>query len=67
MEKLALNVKGMTCSHCETAVKNAMEDLNVNVIQVSSEKELLEIEFDPSKVTLEQIKNEITDMDYTVA
>lgn len=67
MEKLTLNLKGMSCSHCEKAVQNAMEDLNVKVLEVSFEKDLLSIEFDTNKVTLEDIKTELTDMEYTVA
>lgn len=66
MQKLDLNVTGMSCSHCETGVKNAMEDLSVNVLEVSASKNLLSIEFDPSKVSLDAIKTELADMDYVV-
>lgn len=66
MEKRILTVTGMSCSHCEKGVQNAMEDLGVNVLEVSASKNLLSIEFDPEKVTIDAIKEEIEDMDYAV-
>ena len=66
MEKRILTVTGMSCSHCETGVKNAMEDLDVNVLEVSASKNLLSIEFDPEKVSIATIKEELEDMDYSV-
>jgi copper chaperone len=66
MEQVKLTVNGMTCAHCEKAVKNAMEDLNVDVIEVSASNNSLTVSFDPEKVSLDAIKGEIEDMDYTV-
>ena len=67
METRHLTVTGMSCGHCEKAVANAMEDLNVKVLEVSHEKNLLSIEFDPSAVSFDAIKAEIVDMEYGVA
>ena len=61
-----LTVTGMNCGHCETSVVNAMEDLHVTVVEVSREKNLLSIEFDPEVITLDAIKAELIEMEYGV-
>lgn len=66
MQTRHLTVTGMSCGHCEKAVSNAMEDLNVKVLEVSHAKNLLSIAFDPAVVSIDAITAEITDMDYSV-
>lgn len=66
MENIKLNITGMTCGHCELAVKNAMEDIQANVTNISAKENFAEISFDPQVVTLETIKQEITDAGFSV-
>ncbi len=67
MERIVLNVEGMSCSHCENAVKKAVSALDgVKTVDVDLEAKTVTVEFDPSKVTIDKIKVEITDQGYDV-
>ncbi|MBA2870331.1 copper chaperone [Anoxybacillus calidus] len=68
MEKVTLNVSGMSCGHCEKAVKGALMELagvtNV-VVHLSTGK--VDVEFEPSKVSIDQLKEAIEEQGYDVA
>lgn len=67
MKNIVLNVNGMSCSHCENAVKKAVGGLNgVNNVAVDLGQKTVTVDFDENKVTLDQIKNEIDDQGYEV-
>jgi len=66
MEKIILQVEGMTCGHCEKAVINALTDLGVSKVKASSKKKVVEVAFLPDKVGLEEIKAEIKELGYSV-
>lgn len=67
MQNVVLNVNGMSCSHCENAVKKAVGALDgVDKVTVSLENKTVEVAFDGSKVSLENIKSEIEDQGYEV-
>ena len=67
MEKTTLKVEGMSCSHCETAVINAIGALEgVSGAKVDLQEKTVTVEYDPDKLTLENIKNEIDDLGYDV-
>ncbi|MDF2566970.1 MAG: hypothetical protein K0R90_426 [Oscillospiraceae bacterium] len=67
MEKVVLNVDGMSCSHCENAVKGAVGGLSgVNDVSVSLEDKTVSVAFDSSKVSVEDIKSAIEDQGYDV-
>jgi copper chaperone len=67
METVKLNVEGMSCSHCEKAVKNAVGALNgVKNVTVSLKDKTVTVEHDAAKATLEQIKHEIEEQGYEV-
>ena len=66
MQKVSLTVEGMSCSHCELAIVNALEDLGVVAVKASAADSLVAIEFDENKLTLEAIKSEIVETGYTV-
>ena len=67
METVKLNVEGMSCSHCEKAVKNAVGTLNgVKNVTVSLKDKTVTVEHDAAKATLEQIKHEIEEQGYEV-
>lgn len=67
MEKVLLNVEGMSCSHCEKAVMKAVGALTgVKNVVVSLKDKTVTVEHDPDKASLEQIKHEIEDQGYEV-
>ena len=62
-----LNVNGMSCSHCEHAIKTAVGALNgVNNVTVDLKGKKGAVERDADKVTLAQIKAAIEDQGYDV-
>jgi len=66
MEKITLQVQGMSCAHCEKAVVNALTDLGVKTVKASAKKNTVDVVFSPDVVSLEKIKAEINDAGYTV-
>jgi copper chaperone CopZ len=68
METLTLNVTGMTCGGCESAVKRGLARLEgVGEVAASHADARVAITFDPSRVSPEEIKARIGAMGYTVA
>jgi copper chaperone len=66
-ETHALNVQGMTCQHCVHAVKSTVSALaGVDTVDVSLDKNLVIVGFDPSKTNLRSIKAAIEDQGYSV-
>ena len=62
MAKCTLKVTGMTCGGCAAAVKSAAKKVNgVRDAQVSYEKGLAEITYDPSKTNPKAIAQGITE------
>lgn len=62
-----LNVEGMSCSHCENAVKKSVGALNgVDYVAVDLKGKKVTVEYDPEKVTVETIKDTIEDQGYDV-
>ena len=62
-----LNVQGMSCQHCVHAVKTSVSALaGVDSVDVSLEKKLVTVGFDPGKTTLQSIENAIEDEGYSV-
>ena len=67
MEKTTFSVEGMSCSHCENAVKQSVGALNgVRAVEVSLKDKTVSVEYDASKVSPEAIKQEIEDQGYDV-
>lgn len=67
MEKTVLKVKGMSCSHCEKAIKKAVGALNgVGEVTVDLKKKTVTVEYEVLKVSIDSIKNEIADQGYEV-
>ena len=65
MEKVILQVEGMSCAHCEKAVINALTDLGAKSVKASAKKQTVEVVFS-GDLTLEEIKNEIKELGYHV-
>jgi copper chaperone len=67
VEKIILNVVGMSCSHCENAVKKAVGALKgVKEVVVSLEKKTVIVGYEHSELSVEEIKNAIEDQGYDV-
>jgi len=67
MEKTVLNVEGMSCSHCENAIKKAVGTLDgVSAVTVDLERKTVTVEYDSAKVSIDKIRSEIEDQGYDV-
>ena len=67
MEKVTLNVEGMSCGHCVKAVENSVGELNgVSSVRVDLEGKKVNVEFNQADVTLDKIKETIDDQGYDV-
>lgn len=66
-QTMTVNVEGMSCQHCVHAVKGAVVALKgVDAVEVSLEKKLVTLSFDPALVGLPAVKTAIEDEGYTV-
>jgi copper chaperone len=67
MEKITLNVEGMSCGHCVKAVESSVGALNgVSSVKVDLEGKKVDVEFNQADVTLDKIKETIDDQGYDV-
>lgn len=67
MEKVVLNVEGMSCGHCQAAVEKAVGGLaGVQSVVVDLAGKKVTVEFAADKVTLAAIKETIEDQGYDV-
>lgn len=67
MEKATLSVKGMSCGHCVKAVEGSVGELaGVQNVTVHLNDSKVDVEFDPSVVTIAAIKETIDDQGYDV-
>jgi len=67
MEKIVLKVEGMSCSHCENAVKKAVGGLNgVSNTVVDLKGKTVTVEYSADIVSVESIKEAIEDQGYDV-
>jgi copper chaperone len=62
-----LNVEGMSCSHCENAVKKSVGALNgVDSVTVDLKGKKVVVQYDSERVNLGTIKETIEDQGYDV-
>lgn len=62
-----LNVQGMSCQHCVHAVRSSVSALaGVDSVDVSLEKKLVTVAFDPLKTTVQSITAAIEGEGYSV-
>ena len=67
MEKIILNVEGMSCSHCVNAVTKAIRGLEgISNVDVDLEAKTVTVGYDIDKVTLIAIKDAIEEEGYDV-
>ncbi|MCF3942288.1 copper chaperone CopZ [Oceanobacillus alkalisoli] len=68
MQTKTLNVKGMTCGHCKMSVEGALEKLDgVSTVEVDLNTGKVEVSYDESKVSLDNMKEAVEDQGYDVA
>ena len=68
MQTVILKVDGMSCSHCERAVKNAVGALSgVKSVAVSLKDKTVTVEHDPAQASVEAVKAAIIEEGYEVA
>jgi copper chaperone CopZ len=67
IEKINLNIEGMTCVSCEQHIDHSVNELE-GIININSSYELgnTEIEFDNTKTTIEEIKKAINKTGYSI-
>lgn len=62
-----LNVEGMSCSHCERAVKNALGELNgVSNTEVDLKNKTVTVSYDTDLVTEKDLAEAIEEAGYDV-
>lgn len=67
MDKTVLNVEGMSCSHCENAIKKAVSALNgVDSVSVDLNAKTVTVEYNAANITLDAIKEVIEEQGYDV-
>ncbi|MED1202365.1 copper chaperone CopZ [Heyndrickxia acidicola] len=67
MEKITLEVQGMSCGHCVKAVEGSVGALEgVKEVKVHLSESLVDIEYNIEKVSLDTIKETIDDQGYDV-
>ncbi|MBD1380472.1 copper chaperone CopZ [Metabacillus arenae] len=67
MEKITLNVQGMSCGHCIKSIEGSVGELSgVNKVKVNLDSGTVGVEFNPNEVTLDKIKETIDDQGYDV-
>lgn len=65
MQKVTLNVEGMSCGHCASAVEGAVKKLGAQG-KVDLGAKTVTVEFDDAKTSLAAIKAAIEDQGYDV-
>ena len=66
-ETKVLNVEGMSCSHCENAVKKSVGELTgIDSVTVDLKEKKVTVEYDSDKITIDVIKSTIEDQGYDV-
>ncbi len=67
MEKVTLKVNGMSCGHCVNSIEGSVGKLQgVRSVKVHLEAGNVDVEFNPSDVSLDKIKETIDDQGYDV-
>ncbi|PAF22114.1 heavy metal transport/detoxification protein [Terribacillus saccharophilus] len=68
MEKVTLNVQGMSCAHCVNSIEGNVGQLDgVDTVKVNLDEAKVDVAYDSDKVGLEEIKEVIEEQGYDVA
>ncbi|WP_175637792.1 copper chaperone CopZ [Metabacillus schmidteae] len=67
MEKVTLTVNGMSCGHCVNSIEGKLGKLNgVSEVKVHLSEGKVDVAFDSTVVSLDEIKETIDDQGYDV-
>lgn len=67
MMDVLLEVKGMTCGHCEKAVKDTLLHAHgVKHVEVHLKENTVNVEYDQTAISLEEICEQIEEQGYDV-
>ncbi|KGR85508.1 copper chaperone CopZ [Lysinibacillus odysseyi] len=67
MQNVTLNVQGMSCGHCVKAIEGSVGELaGVSEVNVKLAEALVDVSFNESEVSLDQIKETIEEQGYDV-
>ncbi len=68
MTETILNVEGMSCGHCKTAVEEELGKLSgVEYSNADPQKGTVEVRYDEGKVTADDLRGAVEEAGYTVA
>lgn len=67
MEKVIINVEGMSCNHCKISVESALNKVDgVSGAEVNLDAKNVTVKFDSATTNLEQLKVTIDDTGFDV-
>tara|TARA_B100000686_G_scaffold167698_1_gene175120 strand:- start:1507 stop:1716 length:210 start_codon:yes stop_codon:yes gene_type:complete len=67
MEKVTLDISGMTCNGCTNSIKNILERMNgVCGVDISLSKKQAKIQYDPEKATINQFEKAIMEAGFEI-
>ena len=67
MENINLKVPGMSCSHCEKAIKGALAELaGIGTVKIDLDSKDVNIDYDPASTGPDKIKAAIEDQGYDI-
>ncbi|MFB1082965.1 MULTISPECIES: copper chaperone CopZ [Jeotgalibacillus] len=67
MSQVTLNVEGMSCQHCVKAVESNVGEMSgVDSVKVHLDQGTVDVDYQESSVTVDQIKDVIEDQGYDV-
>jgi copper ion binding protein len=65
-EKVVLKISGMSCQHCASAVKTALEGLDgVKKAKVNLDEGKADVKYDPKKVSIQQMIQAVSEAGYS--
>jgi copper chaperone len=67
LETIALKVEGMSCNHCVNAIEGNVGKLEgIDEIKVNLSHGIVDVKYNPSTISLDQIKEAVEDQGYDV-
>ncbi|SDQ27626.1 copper chaperone [Virgibacillus subterraneus] len=65
--QITLEVKGMTCGHCESSVKGALEELDgITGVEVNLGSGKVDVTYDDAKASVADMREAIEDQGYDI-
>ncbi|TKD67497.1 copper chaperone CopZ [Pseudalkalibacillus hwajinpoensis] len=67
MEQTTLKIEGMTCNHCKSAVKTALQELEgVSDVEVNLEEGTAHVSYDASSVSVSTMNEAVEEQGYDI-